>query len=31
MVKEWVKNYHAVKELVEQISSSYWERLRKKG
>jgi len=31
MVKEWVKNYHAVKQFVEQISSSYWERLRKKG
>jgi len=31
MVREWVNNYRAVKELVEQISSSYWERLRKKG
>ena len=31
MVREWVKNYHTVKELVEEVSSSYWERLRKKG
>jgi len=31
MVREWVKNYRTVKELVEEISSSYWERLRKKG
>lgn len=30
MVREWVKNFHTVKELVEQISSSHWERLRKK-
>jgi hypothetical protein len=31
MVREWVKNYRTIKELVEQISSSYWERLKKKG
>lgn len=31
MVREWVKNYRTVKELLEEISSSYWERLRKKG
>jgi len=31
MVREWVRNYHTVKELVERISSSYWERLKKKG
>lgn len=31
MVKEWVKNYHRVQELVEAIASSYWERLKKKG
>lgn len=31
MVIEWVKNYHQVQELVENIASSYWERLRKKG
>lgn len=30
MVRDWVKNYRTVKELVEEISSSYWERLRKK-
>ncbi|MGB7296516.1 MAG: DUF6788 family protein [Candidatus Aminicenantales bacterium] len=30
MVREWVKNYRTVKELLEEISSSYWERLRKK-
>jgi len=30
MVREWVKNYHTVKELVERISSSYWERLKRK-
>ena len=31
MVKEWVKNYHQVRELVEKIASSYWERLKKRG
>jgi len=30
MIREWVKNYHTVKELVERISSSYWERLKRK-
>jgi len=30
MVREWVKNYRTVKGLLEEISSSYWERLRKK-
>jgi len=31
MVREWVENYHQVQELIEKISSSYWERLKRKG
>ena len=31
MVREWVENYHQVQELIENISSSYWERLKRKG
>jgi hypothetical protein len=31
MVREWVENYHKLQELIENISSSYWERLKKKG
>jgi hypothetical protein len=31
MVREWVENYHQVQELIENISSSYWDRLKRKG
>lgn len=31
MVREWVKNYHLVQELVEKIASSYWERLKRRN
>jgi hypothetical protein len=30
-VKKWVKNFHMVQELLEKISSLYWERLKRKG
>jgi len=30
LVRIWVKNYRTVQELLEKISSIYWERLKKK-
>jgi len=30
MVKEWVKQYHQIQNLLEKISSTYWERLKKR-
>jgi len=30
LVRQWVNNYRNVQEMIEKISSIYWERLRKK-
>jgi hypothetical protein len=30
LVRQWVKNYRDVQELLEKISSIYWEKLKKK-
>jgi hypothetical protein len=30
LVRQWVKNYRDVQELLEKISSIYWDRLKKK-
>ena len=30
LVRKWVKNFHVVQELLEKISSLYWERLKRK-
>jgi len=30
LVREWVNNYHNVQQLLEKISSIYWERLKRK-
>lgn len=29
-VRKWVKNFHVVQELLEKISSIYWDRLKRK-
>lgn len=31
LVRQWVKNYQDAQELIEKISSLYWERLKRKG
>jgi len=31
MAKEWVKNWRDIQDLLENISSAYWARLKKKG
>jgi len=31
LVRQWVKNYREIQELLEKISSLYWERLKRKG
>jgi hypothetical protein len=31
MVAEWVENYRTVQGLLEKISSTYWDRLKRKG
>lgn len=30
MVKEWIKNWRDIQDLLEKISSTYWERLKRK-
>lgn len=30
LVRKWVKNFHVVQELLEKISSLYWDRLKRK-
>ena len=30
LVRKWVKNYHDVQQLLEKISSLYWDRLKRK-
>jgi len=30
LVRKWVNNYNDVQELLEKISSIYWDRLKKK-
>lgn len=30
LVRRWVRNYHDVQELLEKISSIYWDRLKRK-
>ena len=30
LVSRWVKNYHDVQDLLEKISSTYWDRLKRK-
>jgi hypothetical protein len=31
LVRQWVKNYRDAQELMEKISSLYWDKLKKKG
>ncbi|MEW6214017.1 MAG: DUF6788 family protein [Nitrospirota bacterium] len=31
LVRRWVENYRVVQELLEKISSIYWDRLKQKG
>jgi hypothetical protein len=31
MVKQWIENWRAIQVVLEKISSTYWERLKKKG
>jgi len=30
-VRLWIKRYHHIQALLERVSSSYWERLKKRG
>ena len=30
MVKQWIKNWRDIQDLLEKISSTYWERLKRK-